>query len=222
MRNSIRVEQMIVTIDNSGCIGEKDADIVQVSNVVTAAFTARTAMLEQWCAGAKPVQLLLANFSGDAAWNDYVQGCQQIFNEIGEALPPITGSSESNFSALQSAMSLTMIGQPAFTVLTADCQFFVVGEPLVGYEVIAQADKVAKLKEIYRGLQEGWLSALWPTGSKGIGAEIERFTGANYTCTLDLTCSAGPSTAVLVAVREENIQLFKQLITAPITEIYKK
>ena len=78
MRNSIEVNGLVVSIDNSGCIGTKEHDIVQVPNEVTAYFTARTAILEQLCAGAIPVQLLMANFSGDEVWSEYEQGFKSL------------------------------------------------------------------------------------------------------------------------------------------------
>ena len=221
MRNSIQVKGLIVTIDNAGCIGEKPADVVQVPNEVSGYFTARTAILEQWCAGAKPIQLLLANFSGDAAWDGYVRGMTKLFHEIGEEMPPITGSSESNFDALQSAMSLTMIGEPSFNTSTEGCHYFLIGEPLVGDQVVANPNKVAQLKEIYAGIKGGWIAAVWPTGSKGIGQEITRFIGEGYTCDIDAACTAGPSTAVLVAVKEEHVQTLSKHMTAPVREIIK-
>ena len=64
MRNAVEINDCIITIDNSGCIGSKELDAVQVPDDITAYFTARTAILEQLCAGAVPIQLLMANFSG--------------------------------------------------------------------------------------------------------------------------------------------------------------
>lgn len=219
MRNAIAIDQMIVTIDNAGCIGEKEADIVRVSNEINAYFTARVALLEQWCAGAKPIQLLLANFSGDAAWDGYVRGFQQVFDEIGEPIPPLTGSSESNFESLQSGLSLTIIGRPMFQVSKEGCQYFLVGEPLVGDAVIANPQKVTKLGEIYATLQANVVTAIWPTGSKGIGVEIERFIGPGYTCDIDLQTTTGPSTTILVAVPNEQVKKFYDMITVPVKEI---
>lgn len=222
MRNAVVVGDYIVTIDNSGCIGEKPLDAVQTTNEITAYFTARTAIVEQWCAGAKPVQILLANFTGDAAWNGYVRGITQVFEEIDEALPPLTGSTESNFESVQSAVALTMIGARFFTPTTKDCRYFVIGKPLVGEQVLQNPQHVASLGELYALLKTNVIQAIWPTGSKGIGAEISRFLHANYTCDMDLVRTAGPTTAVLVAVKNEHVEKLKQTITVPITELYEK
>lgn len=219
MRNAIEINDCIITIDNSGCIGSKELDAVQVPDDNTAYFTARTAILEQLCAGAVPIQLLMANFSGDAVWASYEQGFQQAFDEMKLAMPPLTGSSESNFQALQSAISLTIIGKKQFQRSIEGCAYFVVGEPLVGNDVIANPEKIAKLFELYEGLTTGIIEAIWPTGSKGIAKEIERFIGQGYTSDINLHTSAGPSCSVLVAVKPQQIETFKKNISAPIHEI---
>lgn len=219
MRNAIEVNDCIITIDNSGCIGSKELDAVRVPDDITAYFTARTAILEQLCAGAVPIQLLMANFSGDAIWASYEHGFKRAFDEMKLAMPPLTGSSESNFQALQSAVSLTIIGKRQFPRSPEGCTYFVVGEPLVGEEVIANPEKIAKLNELYEGLRESVIEAIWPTGSKGIAKEIERFIGPGYTSDINLQTSAGPSCSVLVAVKSHQIKTFKQKISAPIHEI---
>ncbi|MBD8035271.1 hypothetical protein H9635_00875 [Solibacillus sp. A46] len=219
MRNAIEVNGLIVTIDNSGCIGTKEHDLVKVPNEITAYFTARTAILEQLCAGAIPVQLLMANFSGDNVWNEYAEGFKKAFNEMALNMPPLTGSSETNFSALQSAVSLTIIGEKQFSGDRTNCLYYIVGEPLVGNDVVENLDKIANLKELFEGLQSGIIEAIWPTGSKGIGTEIKRFIGEEYSAAINLEASAGPSCAVLVAVKKEYEETFKKNMTAPLTEI---
>lgn len=216
MRNAIEINDCIITIDNSGCIGSKEFDEVQVPDDITAYFTARTAILEQLCAGAVPIQLLMANFSGDAVWASYEQGFKRAFEEMKLAMPPLTGSSESNFQALQSAVSLTIIGKKQFQRSPEGCKYFIVGEPLVGRDVIANPEKIAKLHELYEGLTTGIIEAIWPTGSKGIAKEIERFIGQGYTSEVNLQKSAGPSCSVLVAVKPQQIETFKKNISAPI------
>lgn len=222
MRNAIEVNGLIVTIDNSGCIGTKEQDFVQVPNDFTAYFTARTAILEQLCAGAVPIQLLMANFSGDAVWTDYEQGFKRAFTEMGLEMPPLTGSSETNFHTLQSAISLTILGRKQFENDINNCLFYVVGEPLVGNEVQENPHAIAKLYELYEGLKNGIIQAIWPTGSKGVGAEIKRFIGEDYEADVNLNGSAGPSCAVLVAVKKEQVEPFINLITAPVNKIVKR
>lgn len=219
MRNAVKLGDLLVTIDNSGCIGEKPADLVHTTNEITAYFTARTAILEQWCAGAVPIQLLLANFTSDAAWADYVRGIGRVFNEVEQSMPPLTGSTESNFESMQSGVALTMIGQSTFMPNKEGCRFFAIGLPLVGEQVLQNPQHVASLGQLYALLQTNIIQAIWPTGSKGVGVEIKRFVGTGYTCALDLVSTAGPSTTVLIAIQEKDVELLYKQITAPIHEI---
>lgn len=222
MRNAVLYkDSTVITIDNSGCIGEKDADFVKVPNAITSFFSARVALLEQWCAGAEPTQLLLANFSGDDAWEEYIEGIQQVFFQIDQKLPPLAGSSESNFQSLQSGISLTMIGEKVRQPSFEQGHYFVVGKPLVGQEVLEEEGSVANLKELYSLIKNEVITFIWPTGSKGVGAEIERIFGPAYTCQCDLHKSAGPSTAVIVAVPEDRVSTFKKRISSPIFPIEK-
>lgn len=215
MRNAIKIDDTtVVTIDNSGCVGEKELDVVQVSNEVTAYYSARVALLEQWCAGAEPTNVFLSNFTGDAAWDDYEKGIQIAFDEIGIAKPAINGSTESNFNSLQSGISLMLIGKVQYEVSTADLQWFVIGKPLVGQAVIEEAGNVAKLKEIYNLLKLEIAKKIWPVGSKGILAELERILpGRKFDCSLDLKKTSGPATAVIVGIPKERLGEFEQQIT---------
>ena len=223
MRNGILLDaETVVTIDNAGCLGEKELDAVQAPNAIVAAFTLRVSILEQWCAGAIPVHIFMANFTGDSAWDDYVQGFQSVFDEIGETMPPVVGSTESNFTALQSGLSVTVIGKKQFAVSHDNVAYFIIGEPLVGQQVLENPNRVAKLGEIYTCLCEGLIKAIWPCGSKGLQHEVERFVGNwNHTFPLDGATSAGPSAAVLVAVDQMKIDEFKRCISSTITPIVK-
>lgn len=215
MRNAIKIDDTtVVTIDNSGCIGEKELDIVHASNEITAYYTARVALLEQWCAGAEPSNIFISNFTGDQAWEDYKKGIQKAFDEIGIAMPAMNGSSESNFNSLQSGISLMVVGKICYEFSKEKLQWFVVGKPLVGQEVIHEAQNVAKLNEIYNLFRLKIANQIWPVGSKGILAELERiFPCRKFECSLHLDKSSGPATSVIVGVQEENITEFKKQVT---------
>lgn len=215
MRNAIRIDDTsVVTIDNCGCIGEKELDEVHVSNELTAYYSMRVSLFEQWCAGAEPTNILLSNFTGDDAWVAYCKGIQKAFDEIGVTMPEINGSSESNFNSLQSGISLMVIGKMKFETCKEQLQWFVVGRPLVGNEVILQSQHVVKLKEIYDLIQLEIAKHVWPVGSKGILSELERiFPNRNYECPLDMHKSSGPATSVIVGVPYNKIEELKNHIT---------
>ncbi|HWK24256.1 MAG TPA: hypothetical protein VNS08_14600 [Ureibacillus sp.] len=221
MRNAVRIdESTVVTMDNSGCIGEKELDAVHVPNELAAYYTARVALLEQWCAGAEPTQLFLANFTGDEAWSAYEKGIQEAFTDIGVPMPELKGSTESNFKSLQSGISLMMIGKVQYEITKENLHWFVVGKPLVGEEVIVQSQHVAKLNEIHNIIRLDIAKQVWPVGSKGILLELQRiFPGAEFECSIDMEKTSGPATAVIVGVPEEELNDFKSQITTIIEPI---
>ncbi|WP_390284081.1 hypothetical protein [Ureibacillus sp. GCM10028918] len=215
MRNAIRLDdKTVVTMDNSGCIGEKELDEVHVSNELTAYYTMRVALLEQWCAGAEPINIFLSNFTGDKAWADYEKGIQAAFDEVGSAMPVINGSTESNFKSLQSGISLMIIGKVLYEISKENLLWFVVGKPLVGQEVINESEHVAKLKEIHNLIQLKIAKKIWPVGSKGILSELERiFPDRKFECSLDLHKSSGPATSVIVGISHDKLEEFKNQLT---------
>lgn len=224
MREAIVIDdRTVVTIDNSGCIGEKELDAVHISNEIAAYYAARVALLEQWCAGAEPTHILMSNFTGEQAWFDYEKGIKRLFDEIDKPLPMIKGSTESNFQSLQSGLGLMMIGKIQHETSIENCDWFVVGKPLVGQEVVDQPQFIAKLKEINLLIESGIAQLVWPVGSKGIKAEWQKiFPGRALHCKLDLGKTSGPATAIIVGIGEGKQEQFKRIITVPYEQILLK
>lgn len=209
MRNAIEIaHNLILTIDNAACLGEKEADVVTCANEVVSYFTTRTALFEQLCAGALPDVLTLANFTGDSAWDAYMKGIAQAFNEIGLELPKIVGSTESNFQSLQSAFSISLIGKRHIPV-TIDCPYwYVVGVPLVGNAVLLNKEKCAPLGWLYEQLKSGVISYLHPVGSSGLQKEFKRLFKTEATVSLTTDISSGPATAVIVGSQYSELKGF--------------
>ncbi|WP_052246020.1 hypothetical protein [Sporosarcina sp. ZBG7A] len=202
-RNAIQLGDWIVTTDNSGGIGEKTDDLVAVPDRITARFATRVALLEQWAAGAEPEAVLLHNFSGDASWDRYCDGIRDVFDEIGVVAPPISGSSETNMSLRQSAVAITLMGKQTCESNVLDGIWYTYGTPLVGEEVLTRESEIASLAKLEKARRNGLIQRIWPVGSNGILAEWQVVTG-DTTCEmanpLDVTCSAGPSTVVLLQI----------------------
>lgn len=202
-RNAIQLGYWIVTTDNSGGIGEKTDDLVAVPDRITARFATRVALLEQWAAGAEPEAVLLHNFSGDASWDRYCEGIRDVFDEIGVVSPPISGSSETNMSLRQSAVAITLMGRQTFESNVLDGIWYTYGTPLVGEDVLTRESEIASLASLDKARRNGLIQRIWPVGSSGILAEWQAVTG-DTTCEmispLDVTCSAGPSTVVLLQI----------------------
>ena len=224
MRNAIEIgNDFIVTTDNSGGIGEKAGDIVDVPDRVTAYFAARVALFEQLSANAEPVTVLIHNFSGSSSWENYVQGVEDLFREAGLDVPAISGSTETNIELLQSAVAVTMIGKKKEVRPVADLTWFTYGTPLVGDEVMTHADEVASVRKIYEAIETGIVHRIWPVGSRGIAEEVRNMTQNNDAIVetkLDVTKSAGPSTVVLLAIPVAKIAEAKNLFGAHLDELH--
>lgn len=214
MRHEISLDGFIITSDNSAAIGEKQQDVVQAPDSITAKFAARVALLEQWASGSQPQAVLLHNFSGAAHWDAYRAGVADLFAEAETHLPPISGSTETNMATLQSGIAVTMIGKQSRKQAAAESlNWFVYGIPLVGEDVLKKADGIADLAAIKKALESELIERVWPVGSKGIAHEVELLMGKSmeFSADLDVDSSAGPATCVLVGVlpaKREHLKVY--------------
>ncbi|RYG72398.1 hypothetical protein EU245_10475 [Lentibacillus lipolyticus] len=218
-------QELVITSDNSGAIGEKPQDEVSTPNTVVGSFACRVAMMECLAAGGEPQTIVMQNFTSHEAWQDYKHGVEQVLGELSLNQLPITGSTESNVASLQSGLGLTVIGirrTAQTSEFSGDEEFAVIGAPLVGNEVIDQPDKIAPLSVFQRLCQLESVKALRPAGSKGIAAAWREWTEREdkLEARIDLDKSAGPATCFLVAfdkgnaaeIREIAGELFHKLV----------
>jgi len=224
LRNAVKIGGLIATTDNAAAIGEKPQDIVSASDKLTAYFTARVTFLEQLAANALPTHIILANFSGDTAWSRYVAGIQQVFEEAALICPQIDGSTESNMPTLQSALSVTMLGEPQkrTSYELEHLSWYTYGLPLIGNEVLAQPEDVAQLQAIYHAWKEEIVQQVWPVGSKGLQAEFTRLFGRIHVeSVLNIEKSAGPCTVVLLGIHSEKEQLAQKIFSGNFEKLRK-
>lgn len=200
MRNAVLLPNgMFLTTDNSAAIGEKENDLVSISDEDVAYFAARVCMLEQWAARANPHTIVVHNFTGNKSWDKYIKGIQRLFNEMNEKCPVITGSSETNMETMQSAMAITMLGEQQQKT-DQEYQWYAYGKPCVGEEVIKEIDKIADLKRIWDAMKSGLVHTVCPVGSKGIEEECNRLGIEGYLNGWDVRKSTGPATTVLLGI----------------------
>ncbi|MDQ0428286.1 hypothetical protein QOZ98_001112 [Planomicrobium stackebrandtii] len=207
MRHELLIDGFVITSDNSAAIGEKLQDVVYAPDSITAKFAARVALLEQWAAGSEPQAVLLHNFSGVEQWNAYLAGLTELFAEAETVLPPISGSTETNMPTLQSGIAVTMIGKQNRDLAPAESlRWFVYGVPLVGEEVLTKTDQIADLGLIRKAFDSAVIERIWPVGSKGIAQEAALLMDRHVevSADLDLNCSGGPATCVLLGVNPAN------------------
>lgn len=213
MRNAMKLTNgFVVTTDNSGGIGEKEADIVYAPNDVVSYFAARVALFEQWAAGAEVESVIIQNFSGEPAWQAYMEGVKKLLEEAAMSPIQISGSSETNMDLMQSAMSVTMIGR---SKEETDCEvtWFMYGQPCVGSEVLENSHAIADLRKVNEAMSSGLVKKIWPVGSKGIQAEARAMLANDTLCVIseiDVMKSAGPSTVILIGVPPGSIDSARQ------------
>ena len=206
-------DSLIIACDNSGAIGMKEHDLVHVPYETVAYYAFRVAVMECIAAGGVPISVLLHNFCGNKPWDELVGGIEKGLGELKLSDVRITGSTESNFSLLQSALGLVVIGkksnaQPNTIAFSKQLRWAVVGLPLVGNEVIEQKDEVAPLSIFQEvSMMQGVL--VWPVGSKGILYELNQMfpnegrSQDMVVTTVDILKSAGPSTCFIAVVQPD-------------------
>lgn len=208
MRNARILNQLVITSDNSGAIGEKPMDVVAVPDAVASYYSTRVVLLEQLAANALPIEIILLNFTGQEAWQRYTEGIEKVFSEVDLPMPTISGSSETNIPTLQSAFGITMIGklQPS-KKWTEKLHWYSYGHPLVGENLLAHPQQVADLKKIVQALKSNEITCIMPVGSKGVRHELQHVVSTLDEELLvklpyDPSVSAGPSTTVLIGLTE--------------------
>jgi hypothetical protein len=201
--------ELVVAADGSAAIGEKEKDLVNVPYDIVAYFTARVAFMELLSVGAEPYAVVLQNFVADQAWELLCRGIRQTCEELRIDIP-ITGSSESNFSTIQSAVGVTAIGtierdKKRIAITPKGAKFAVIGEPLVGDEVLKRKERIIPLALFSQLLKQPHIYEIVPIGSKGIYYELQQLLQANglafssCSCALPLFASSGPSTSILIS-----------------------
>lgn len=206
-------DEIVIACDNSGAIGSKPMDEVSAPYEMVSYFSFRVAWMECTSAGATPFSVIIQNFCGDEAWASLVLGIKRGIKEIGISQLPITGSTETNFTLIQSAVSMTILGKRTKRVekpffFTEQLKVAVIGSPLVGSGVIDQEDKIAPLKLFQWFCEQDEVMHVMPVGSKGVLVELEQiFAGQSlqFESDIDLQKSSGPSTCfIAIYPRDEN------------------
>jgi hypothetical protein len=213
-------DSLIIACDNSGAIGMKEQDLVRVPYDIVSYYSFRVAAMECIAAGGEIISVVLHNFCGNEPWNELVKGIEKGLNELGLKDVPITGSTESNFQLLQSAVGLLVVGlRPSHKTLeitySNQIKLAIIGLPLVGNEVIEQEEQVVPLT-IFHSMSKMNNIAIWPVGSKGILFELNQmFSNVHFTremviTDVDVLKSSGPATCFIVAYHD-NEERIKEL-----------
>lgn len=220
-------QELVIASDNSGAIGMKPLDVVRVTNEVTSYYACRVAYMDFIRVGGVPNAVVIQNFTGDCAWQEYELGIRRFLAETNTPKLPITGSTESNFTTVQSGIGLTIIGmrnkrKGRRQKLDGTELFAVIGKPLVGKQALEQREHIAPITLYEQFVQMDEVIDLLPVGSKGIAAEWCKLTKRNnkLECELDIEQSGGPATCFIIAYNEKNENKIKQIAEGYFYQLY--
>ncbi|MGI8314645.1 hypothetical protein [Halobacillus mangrovi] len=201
--------ELVISSDNAANIGEKEKDQIQAPYSLVAESLFRVAFMENRSIGAHPIAVVLYNFTDESVWREFTQTIKKKMNAMGFEVP-ITGSTESNFPLPHSAFGLSIIGKvekrnKIDCQTPANARFAVIGEPLVGEEVIRHRERMAPLALFEELVKNKDIYEVLPVGSKGIEKEVKALLQANdfsedvqVKCSLDLYKSGGPATCFVI------------------------
>ncbi|OEH93512.1 hypothetical protein [Bacillus solimangrovi] len=217
-------EEIVISADCSGGIGERQSDIVCASAEKTSYYTMRVALMELLSVGATLTSVTIHNLTGDDTWNAYQSGIQKALTELNLTDVSIGGSTESNFKLEQSALGITLTGivkknKKKIRKTKEDDLFAVIGTPLVGEQVLFREVEVAPLSLFLEIVNLGFVHEVVPIGSKGIRYEVEQLCVNNslhveqFESSINLNSSAGPATCFLVTYDERKHEMLKKLAT---------
>ncbi|WP_152656883.1 hypothetical protein [Oceanobacillus sp. CFH 90083] len=208
--------ELVITTDNSGAIGEKEDDMVKVSNQIVGKFACRVVLMEALAEYAEPLVVIMQNFTSDPAWQDYESGVREELAEAGFEGLPVTGSTESNFQTRQSGLGLTLIGKRKKRnkyQWTGQESFAVIGAPYAGNAVLENNGRIPSVSLLHKFVHTAGIRAIMPVGSKGITKTFQQWTGqeAELEAAVDLEATAGPATCFLITFDQESEAEAEQL-----------
>lgn len=211
----INDEVIVIATDNSGSIGMKALDDVEVNYETVSYYTFRVAYMECVAAGGEPFAVVLHNFNDEAVWKELIKGINKGLKEVGLENLPITGSTETNFTLNQSALGLVILGKKTNSrppTKSHSLELAIIGKPLVGQSVIDEKSSIAPLSLFKELAGISSVDLIYPISSKGIKYEITRQVSQpiTYPSELDIHSSSGPATSFLIVYDAKISNLIKK------------
>lgn len=208
-------DELVMAGDVVAGIGELPGDMLATTPEIVGAATARVVLMELLAYGAEPTALM--HLVGNP-WHTI--GCRSLDGVKAELIAAgcpqveINGSSENTMTTKGTAVGISAVGIKTAAAsglrgVTCGDVLYRVGKPLVGAEVLAEADKAVTYQQLRRIRELAITTDLLPVGSKGIFREAQMLASeAGVAVELVGTSAeealwhkpAGPATSLLVAV----------------------
>lgn len=210
---------MVVACDSCGSIGMKDGDALKVPHHYVGKFTLRVPLMEVMCAGAEVVTITDAVCNEmEPTGSEIIKGIKEELESAGIADIALTGSTEENFKSISTGLGITVIGiaenkDLKVNAISENCKIISLGIPKVGAEIGLDKDlDIVNYGDLRKLLSSDGVYEIVPVGSKGILYEVLQLAKnnnmkfvLNEEIKIDVYKTAGPSTVVIAAVKNEVI-----------------
>ena len=216
-------DELVMAGDVAAGIGELPGDMLVTTPEIVGAATARVVIMELLAYGAEPTALMhLVGNPWQTIGQRSLAGVKDELTKAGCPTVEINGSSENTMTTKGTSVGVSAVGiKPASkktqNIVHIGDVLYRVGKPLVGAEVLEEADKAVTYSQLrtIRGLSV--TTDMLPVGSHGIyreahsmaklaGLEVELVGTADEEALWHKP--AGPATTLLVAVNSsERVEL---------------
>lgn len=222
---SIGDKQIVISCDSAGGIGEKINDIIKVKPEILGYTTAKVSLCEVLATGADIISVVdTLSVEMNPTGEKIIKGILNALEEIGLNNDYLTGSTEENFSSVQTGMGITVIGvlKEELPKTYEGDSILILGRASVGNEVIEYKSKLFDhiLCKHLRQIKD--IHEILPCGSKGILheiKEIEKTSGLNIEfysdINIDLVKSCGPATCAVITAKPEAVEEIIDNINIP-------
>lgn len=208
---------MVVACDSCGSIGMKEGDTLKVPSFYVGKLIARGPIMEVMCAGAEVVTLTDAVCNEmEPTGSEIIKGIKEELKLAGIADIALTGSTEENFKSISTGLGITVIGiaenkNLKVNAIRENCKIISLGIPKVGGEIGLDEDlDIANYDDLRKLLSLNGVYEIVPVGSKGILYEVLQLAEnnnmkfvLNEEVKVDIHKTAGPSSVVIAAVKDE-------------------
>ncbi len=188
-------------------------DVLNAPLKMVGAMTVRVPLMEILSVGAKIIAIsnAVCNEMNPTA-KEIIEGIEEELKRAGINNVSINGSTEENFITKMTALGITVIGIADNLHISkpeVGDYIILIGQPLVGEEILHSGKKTADYQDIYHLLNNKSVKEIIPVGSKGIFYEANNICKMHglslkvFNSGIDIYKSSGPSTCVIAVVNEK-------------------
>ncbi len=210
---------IITACDSSGSIGEKPSDALLCPAEFVGRCAVRVPLLEVLSFGADVIGVTNAvSCEMEPTGRKVIAGIKTELENAGVKLDVLNGSTEENMPTSMTAVGVSVIAYmdelPKMNSLSSGDKIVILGKMKVGAEVFeGDETEMATYDDIKYLHSLPYVKEIVPLGSKGVFYEASLLASLNgltfiadENTSTDLTRSAGPATAVIVAVDADGLE----------------